>query len=90
MTLASKIRELRKEKNLTQEQLARQSEVSVDTLRRWESGRIIPRADELARLAFALKLTRLNVWLLDFFKVRFASAFCVALLRYARSCKKLP
>lgn len=61
MTLASKIRELRKEKNLTQEQLARQSEVSVDTLRRWESGRIIPRADELARLAFALKLTRLDV-----------------------------
>lgn len=61
MTLASKIRELRKEKNLTQEQLARQSEVSVDTLRRWESGRIIPRTDELARLAFALKLTRLDV-----------------------------
>lgn len=61
MTLASKIRDLRKEENLTQEQLARQSKVSVDTLRRWESGRIIPRTDELARLAFALKLTRPDV-----------------------------
>lgn len=61
MTLASKIRELRKENNLTQEQLARQSEVSVDTLRRWEKGTRIPRVDEVVRLAFALKLQDLGL-----------------------------
>lgn len=61
MTMASKIRELRKENNLTQEQLARQSEVSVDTLRRWEKGTRIPRVDEVVRLAFALKLQDLGL-----------------------------
>lgn len=58
MTLASKIRELRKEAKLTQAELARLSAVSIDSIRRWEWGRIIPRANEFVRLIEALNLTQ--------------------------------
>ena len=61
MTFGAKIRELRKRAGMSQQKIASHVGVSVDTVRRWEAGRYVPRADELARLAFALKLTRLDV-----------------------------
>lgn len=61
MALGAKIRELRKSAGMSQQEIASHVGVSVDTVRRWEAGRYVPRANELARLAFALKLTRLDV-----------------------------
>lgn len=61
MSLGAKIRELRKSAGMGQQEIASRVGVSVDTVRRWEAGRYVPRTDELVRLAFALKLTRLDV-----------------------------
>ena len=40
--LAKKIRECRTRKNLTQEHLARNIGVTLNTVQRWESGKTIP------------------------------------------------
>lgn len=52
--LGLKISELRQLKNLTQEQLAEQCEVSTRTIQRIESGEVDPRAYTLQRLSEAL------------------------------------
>lgn len=49
--LSDKIKICRKEKKLTQLELAELLTVSIDSVRRWESGRIIPDAFFLGRLA---------------------------------------
>ncbi|MDO5116572.1 MAG: helix-turn-helix transcriptional regulator [Synergistaceae bacterium] len=55
MTFASRLVDLRKVKcKYNQEELARQIEISVDSIRRWEKGNQVPRADELQKLAVAL------------------------------------
>ena len=57
MDLAENIKIHRKMKNLTQQELADLAGVSVMTMRRWEWGERIPRADEMAKLAAALGTT---------------------------------
>lgn len=51
------IKKLRKEKGLTQEQLAEELGVSVMTMRRWEWGQASPNAKLLANLAEKLGIT---------------------------------
>ena len=48
---------LRKRENLTQSKLAELTRVSFMTIRRWESGEVIPRIDEVKRLAEILHVT---------------------------------
>lgn len=48
---------LRKEKNLTQQQLAENIEVSVGQLRRYESGSSQPTLDVIRKMAIALGIT---------------------------------
>ena len=57
MNITEKIKELRKKLNLTQEKLSEKIGVSAMTMRRWEWGDRIPRANELEKLAQALGTT---------------------------------
>ena len=57
MDISSRIRELRKRRGLNQFELSEEVGVSVDSVRRWESNRQFPRADELGNLASVLKVT---------------------------------
>ena len=52
--LGARLREARKAAGLYQEELARRVGVSVDTVRRWESGAREPRASDLQSLARVL------------------------------------
>ena len=54
MNMAEKIKFYRQRKNLTQEKLAELIGVSAMTVKRWEWGQRIPRANELMKLAQAL------------------------------------
>lgn len=47
MTIGDKIRELRKNKNISQEELAFQLDVSRQTIHKWESSTTQPNADKL-------------------------------------------
>jgi transcriptional regulator with XRE-family HTH domain len=47
----------RRRRRLSQEELARRAELSMDSLRRWERGLCLPRVDAAARLAAALGTT---------------------------------
>lgn len=58
MSFGAKIRELRKSASMGQQEIASRVGVSVDTVRRWEAGRYVPRTDELVRLIEALNLTQ--------------------------------
>ena len=57
MDISTRIRELRKKQELNQFELAEATEVSVDSVRRWESKKQYPRADELSRLSSVLNVT---------------------------------
>ena len=56
--IGSFIKELRKEKGLTQEQLAEQFQVSRRTISRWENGSNLPDLDLLIEMADALVVYR--------------------------------
>ena len=57
MDISNRIRELRKSKGLNQFELAESVGISVDTVRRWESNKQVPRADELHNLSHVLGVT---------------------------------
>ena len=57
MKIKETLKNLRKNNGLNQYELAEATKVSVDTVRRWEKGTQVPRADELVRLAKALNVT---------------------------------
>ena len=57
MDIGDRIRDLRKKDRLNQFDLAELVEVSVDSVRRWESNKQLPRADELSKLASVLKVS---------------------------------
>ena len=57
MKIHETIKKLRKNNGLNQYDLAEATRVSVDTVRRWEKGTQVPRADELIRLAKSLGCT---------------------------------
>ena len=57
MDISNRIRELRKSKGLNQYELAEAVGISVDTVRRWESNKQVPRADELHNLSYVLGVT---------------------------------
>ena len=54
MSIGNNIREKRKEKGLTQQQLAAKCQTYDSAIRRYESGRITPKLDTLQRIAAAL------------------------------------
>lgn len=54
MSFAETLARLRDAANLTQVELAQKANVPIDTLRRWEQGRHLPRIDDAYRLAKAL------------------------------------
>jgi transcriptional regulator with XRE-family HTH domain len=54
MALSEKIKSLRKKTGLSQTELSKQIDVSMTTIRRWESGERVPDADELLKLAVTL------------------------------------
>ena len=56
--IGSFIKELRKEKGLTQEQQAEQFQVSRRTISRWETGSNLPDLDLLIEMADALVVYR--------------------------------
>ena len=57
MNISGRIRDLRKKRGLNQFELSEEVGVSVDSIRRWESNKQFPRADELSDLASVLKVT---------------------------------
>ncbi|GKI13799.1 hypothetical protein CE91St44_02840 [Oscillospiraceae bacterium] len=57
MTLGETIRELRREKSLSQEQLAERTGLSRQTIYKWESGQAAPDLENLKTLAGALGTT---------------------------------
>jgi transcriptional regulator with XRE-family HTH domain len=54
MSFGKTLAGLREKAGLTQDQLSKKAGVSIDTLRRWEQGRNLPRADDALRLAKGL------------------------------------
>ncbi|MBQ7262853.1 MAG: helix-turn-helix transcriptional regulator, partial [Synergistaceae bacterium] len=57
MEFKDRLGALRRARHISQGDLADAVEVSIDSLRRWEGGKQLPRLDELVRLATALGLT---------------------------------
>jgi len=57
MTLGEKIRELRKEKGLSQAVLESRSGVNAKLLSKYETGRVFPTADTLKRIAQGLEIS---------------------------------
>lgn len=57
MTLGEKIRDLRKEKGLSQAVLESRSGVNAKLLSKYETGRVIPTADSLKRIAQGLEIS---------------------------------
>ena len=57
MDISNNIRILRKKRGLNQFELSEEIGVSVDSVRRWESNKQFPRADELRNLASVLGVT---------------------------------
>ena len=57
IAMGQRIRELRLARGLTQEQLARQIDVGLDAVRKWERGKRTPMLDMAAKLADALDCT---------------------------------
>ena len=53
-TFAQQLNELRKERHITQEQLAQEMNVSRTTISRWEKGIMIPDIDTIKRLSQVL------------------------------------
>lgn len=54
MDFKDRLGALRRAKHLNQGELAEATQVSIDTLKRWEAGKQLPRLDELIRLAAGL------------------------------------
>lgn len=54
---SKRMKRLRKGRGLTQNELAEQLEVSVDSVRRWEWGQRFPDVEELCRMAKVLNTT---------------------------------
>ena len=54
MNISNAIREYRKKRGMNQFELAEEIGVSVDSVRRWESNKQYPRADEMKNLASVL------------------------------------
>ena len=61
MTLGETIRELRREKSLSQEQLAERTGLSRQTIYKWESGQAAPDLENLKTLAGALGLSLIHI-----------------------------
>ena len=55
-TFGQRLKVLRKSRGISQEKLAEMLDMSVMTIRRWEWGTIIPRIDEMTKLAEALQV----------------------------------
>jgi transcriptional regulator with XRE-family HTH domain len=55
--LAERIAETRKRKGLKQTELAKEIDVSVDSVRRWEQDKRAPRTNELEKIADVLETT---------------------------------
>ena len=62
MTLGEKIKQRRREKNLSQEKLGELLEVHENTIRKWEKGLSYPSAEELKRLANELETTTADLY----------------------------
>lgn len=57
MSFGQTLAMMREKAGLTQVQLAARAGVPIDTLRRWEQGRNLPRIDDAYKLAKALGVT---------------------------------
>jgi transcriptional regulator with XRE-family HTH domain len=54
VSFAENLHRLRTEAGLSQMELCRKSGISIDSLRNWEQGRVLPRIDAVVKLASAL------------------------------------
>lgn len=57
MQLADKLQQLRKQKNISQEELAQILEVSRQSVSKWESGQSVPEIDKIVRLSDIFEVT---------------------------------
>lgn len=57
MQLADKLQQLRKQKNISQEELAQMLEVSRQSVSKWESGQSVPEIDKIVRLSDIFEVT---------------------------------
>lgn len=63
MSLGKNIQYLRKQKKITQEQLAEIMSVSRQTISRWEADEIIPELNKLVALSMCMKKKELLAWM---------------------------
>ena len=57
MDFSERLKTIRKEKGLTQAELAEKAGIAVNSIRLYESGKIVPKLDTIARIARAMGLT---------------------------------
>ena len=62
MTRGEKIRAARKKRKLTQAELAARCDLATITIRQYESGKRVPQAEQLARIAMALDVSVADLW----------------------------
>jgi transcriptional regulator with XRE-family HTH domain len=55
--MSQRLQELRRARGMTQTELAAAADVSIDSLRKWETGKRTPMLDAAAKLAVALGVT---------------------------------
>lgn len=57
MDFSERLKTVRKEKGLTQAELAEKAGIAVNSIRLYESGKIVPKLDTIARIARAMGVT---------------------------------
>lgn len=62
MTIGELIKTWRKEKGLTQKQLAEKTGIATITIQQYEGGKRVPKAEFLARIAQALGVSEYDFW----------------------------
>ena len=60
--IGEKLKQLRKSKGMNQEELARLSGVSRNSIVNWETGKRMPRADDIARLALVFGVSERELY----------------------------
>ena len=61
MEFAEKLITLRKSRELTQEQLAEQLNVSRQSISKWESGQVIPEVEKIVELSKVFDLSLIHI-----------------------------
>lgn len=59
--LGNRIRKMRQEKNITQQELSQKAQISQTLISRYETGKIVPPLTKLEQIAYALGISVIDI-----------------------------